>query len=155
MTLTRCTLTEPERLTLEQMASHHLDADARSRAQAIVFLARGMSIREVAGRLKVSIPSAYNWLDAWNRAGVCGLFSNYRRGSLSLLPDSMLGTAIQLAKAESLTLREVVQRLQVIYNEPLPCSLQTLRMGLRREGVLLKDNRYRRTEGAPKRIPNT
>lgn len=124
------------------------------RAQAIVFLSLGMSLSEVAGRLKVSTPSPSNWLDTWNRVGVCGLLTKHRRGRLSLLPDSMLEAAVQLAKAESLALREVVQRLQVIYNEPLPCSLQTQRMGLRREGAQLKGIRSGLTRGAPERIPS-
>lgn len=136
-------LTDAERVTLEQLAQNYRHLSVRKRAAGIVLLDKGVSTHEVASRLRVHVSRPAVWGNAWIDRGICGLFVLKKRGSgrRRLLPASMLAQAVKIAKSDRLTLPQLAQRLQVICNEPLPCSLQVLRRALRSEGIRLKGNR--------------
>lgn len=50
--------------------------------------------------------------------------------------------ALDIARAEPLTLGRIAQRLEAALNEPLPCKIETLGEALKRNGFSFKRNRY-------------
>lgn len=144
-------LTEAEKLTLEQLSLNHRHRDIRNRAAGVLLLGSGLSAPKVAARLGVSVPSPYNWVRAWSKSGVCGLLTGHGGGRPRALPDLMVAAAVQIAKAEPLTLALIAQRLEATFNEPLPCKLETLGMALKREGLSFKRNRFALKKSATKR----
>jgi transposase len=55
------TLTDPLRAGLEYVVAHTRLAKERARAQAILWVAEGLAVEEVAGLLSVSRQTVYNW----------------------------------------------------------------------------------------------
>jgi hypothetical protein len=63
----------------------------------------------------------------------------------------MVATALEVARAEPLTLAQIAQRVQDVLGEPLPCRIETLGEALKREGFSFKRNRYTLKKSATKR----
>jgi transposase len=59
--MTLMTLTTQERDDLEELATRTLHAGELRRAQALLWLDAGESVQEVAGRLRVTRQTIYNW----------------------------------------------------------------------------------------------
>ncbi|MFE1573473.1 transposase [Comamonas odontotermitis] len=131
-------LTPVEKLTLEEMSIHHHCPLVRIRANTILLVAAGVSTLAISTQLVISRPSPYNWVKAWKKDGISGLLQKHGGGKRKRLPPAILKMAVQLAKEEHLTLVQIAQRLQEIFKEPLPCSLQTLRRELALEGILFR-----------------
>jgi len=144
-------LSADEKLTLEQLGVNHRHRDIRRRAAGLVMLSNGLSAPKVAALLGVNVQSAYNWVQAWRTRGICGLLGGHRGGRHKALSETMLATAVQAARAESLTLRQIAQRVQAVHGKPLPCHLETLRAILKREGVSLRRSHRALSKKAKKR----
>jgi hypothetical protein len=54
----------------------------------------------------------------------------------------MIATAVEAARAESMTLRQIALRIEEVHGQPLPCRLETLSVALRHEGFSYKRGRY-------------
>jgi len=65
-------LTEPECITLQELAAHHPHADFRRRSLGLLALAKGHSFTVVADVLGVTLPTPYNWVRAWRNQGLIG-----------------------------------------------------------------------------------
>jgi hypothetical protein len=79
----RLELGEVERRTLEEMSKHHAKAYMRDRAAALLKVARGMSIRQVAevGCLKRrEWETVAKWVKGYEQHGLRGLYLRAGRG---------------------------------------------------------------------------
>lgn len=72
--------------------------------------ARKLKVQDVACELEVSCQTVYNWAHAWREIGVCGLLVGHKGGRPLAFPEAILATAIKVAGAESMTLRQIAQR---------------------------------------------
>jgi hypothetical protein len=54
----------------------------------------------------------------------------------------MVATALEVARAEPLTVAQIAQRVQDVHGEPLPCRIETFGEALKRAGFTFKRNRY-------------
>ncbi len=133
----KCTveLTEVERCTLRELSSNHRHPDFRIRARALLLLAQGRRVRDIARELDVTYKSVYNWAHGWRMSGICGLLVGHSGGRPPLLSRAMLATAIEAARAESTTLTDIAERIEVVHGAPLPCQLETLARALKARGV--------------------
>jgi len=144
-------LTEPEKKTLQQLSRNHDHRDFRIRAEGVLLLGEGRTVSEVAGELEVSDKSVYNWAHAWHRRGLCGLLGGHKGGRPRALSNAMVATAVEAARAESMTLRQIAQHVEEIHGMPLPCRLETLSVALRRENLSYKRGRYSLKKNATRR----
>ncbi|WP_239499090.1 MULTISPECIES: helix-turn-helix domain-containing protein [Paraburkholderia] len=144
-------LSEAEEMTLQQLSINHIHRDTRTRAAGLLLLGRGIKPKVIAGQLGVSGQSVYNWSHAWRDSGVCGLIGGHNGGRRPALSEAMIATALEVARAEPLTLAQIAQRVQAIHGEPLPCQIETLGATLKREGFSFKRNRYTLKKSATKR----
>jgi len=144
-------LTEPEKKTLQQLSLKHPHQDFRTRGLGLLELGRGRRVHEIAIDLDVSDKSVYNWAHAWNDNGLCGLLNGHKGGRPRALSDALIAMAVEAARAESMTLRQIALRIEEVHGQPLPCRLETLSVALRREGFSYKRGRYSLTKNATSR----
>ncbi|KAE8758434.1 helix-turn-helix domain-containing protein [Paraburkholderia madseniana] len=153
MKWTRCVveLSEAEEVTLQQLSINHRHRDMRTRAAGVLMLGRGFKPKAIAAQLDVSGQTVYNWFHAWRENGVCGLMGGHNGGRAPSLSDGMVATALEVARAEPLTLAQIAQRVQDVRGETLPCRIETLGEVLKRAGFSFKRNRYTLKKSATKR----
>ena len=143
-----------EELTLQQMSINHLHRDTRTRAAGLLMLGRGLKARAIAAQLGVSGQTIYNWSHVWRERGICSLMGAHNGGRHSLLTEAQIAVALEIARAEALTLGGIAQRVEAALNEPLSCKIETLGEALRRNGFSFKRNRCAlKKSAARKRSP--
>ena len=71
---------------------------------------------------------------AWNDKGLTG----HKGGRPRALSEAMIATAIEAASAESMTLKQIAQRIEEVHGLPFPCRLETLSVALRQSRVFLQ-----------------
>jgi transposase len=135
-------LTEAEDKTLHQLSLNHHYRDTRIRAAGVLQLGRKVKLTEVSEMLGVSGQSVYNWAHAWRKNGLCGLLIGHKGGRPRALSDVMIATAVEAARAESMTLKQIAQRIEAAHGQSLPCRLDTLSAALKRTGFSYKRGRY-------------
>jgi hypothetical protein len=77
------TLSEEQRITLEEMRDHHPKAYLRQRAAALLKIAAGDSPNWVANfglHKKIEVDQIYTWLDRYQSCGIAGLYIRPGRG---------------------------------------------------------------------------
>jgi transposase len=116
-----------------------------------LMLGRGLKARAIAAQLGVSGQSVYNWSHAWRERGICGLMGAHNGGRHALLTEAQIAVALEIARAEALTLGGIAQRVEAALNEPLPCKIETLGEALKRNGFSFKRNRYALKKSATKK----
>ncbi|MFM0126199.1 MULTISPECIES: helix-turn-helix domain-containing protein, partial [Paraburkholderia] len=126
---------------MQQLSLKHAHEDFRTRGLGLLELGRGRRAHEIALELDVSDKSVYNWAHAWNDNGLCGLLTGHKGGRPRALSDAMIATAVEAARAESMTLRQIALRIEEVHSQPLPCRLETLSVALRHEGFSYKRGR--------------
>jgi transposase len=153
MKWTKCVveLSEAEEVTLQQLSIKHRHRDTRTRAAGVLMLGRGLKPRAIAAQLDVSGQTVYNWFHAWRDSGVCGLMGGHNGGRAPALSEGMVATALEVARAEPLTLAQIAQRVRDVHGEPLPCRNETLGEALKRAGFSFKRNRYALKKSVTKR----
>ena len=67
---------------------------------------------------------------------------NHNGGRPRAFSDAMIATAFDVARTESLTVAQIVQRVQTIHGEPPPCQIETFGEALSHEGFSFKRDRY-------------
>jgi transposase len=133
------------------MSINHRHRDTRTRAAGLLMLGRGLKARAIAAQLGVSGQSVYNWSHAWRERGICGLMGAHNGGRHALLTEAQIAVALEIARAEALTLGGIAQRVEAALNEPLPCKIETLGEALKRNGFSFKRNRYALKKSATKK----
>jgi transposase len=144
-------LSEVERRTLQQMSVNHRHRDIRTRAAGLLLLGNGLSAPKAAATLDVSAQSIYNWSRWWKEQGLCGLLSGHGGGRPRALSEAMLATAMEVARAESMTLGQIAKRIEAEHGMPMPCVLETLSVALRRNGFSFRRNRFSLKKSATKK----
>jgi transposase len=84
---------------LEHLVAHTLLAKERSRAQALLWLADGASVEEVADLLRVSRQTVYNWVERFRRREGLDLRARLLDAPRSGRPPTALGVIDPLIEA--------------------------------------------------------
>ncbi len=134
-------LTEPESITLQELADHHPYADFRRRALGILALGKGHPPRVVADILGVTLPTPYNWAKAWHAKGLVGLLDGHQGGAPAKLTAVLLDTAEAVARGAPCTLAQIDQALRERHPDAPPFSLDCLASGLKKRGLSFKRTR--------------
>jgi transposase len=88
-------LTESEQITLREGIKHHSKHEFRRSCQALLWSAKGWSVKAIAAELEVCQLSVSSWLTNWQKQGVVGLMRQKGQGPRSIL--SLTNTAHQQA----------------------------------------------------------
>jgi transposase len=138
----RVNLVKAEEITLQEMAINHRFKNTRRRATGLLMLARGDKPKVVCEALSVSDQAVYNWAYAWRIGGVCALMGGHNGGRPRALPDDVVAVALEIARAEPLTLAQIARRVEQAQAQALPCKIETLGEALKRAGFTFKRNRF-------------
>ncbi|MFM8342246.1 MAG: transposase [Methylomonas sp.] len=128
-------LSEPECITLQELAEHHPYPDFRRRALGLLALAKGHSFPVVADILGVTLPTPYNWAKAWRNQGVVGLLNGHQGGAPIKLRSEWLDTAERIARESPCTLAEIDRQLREIHPDAATFSLDALARHLKKRGL--------------------
>ncbi|WFQ79807.1 helix-turn-helix domain-containing protein [Xenorhabdus sp. SF857] len=131
------TLSEAERITLQQLALNHRHRDIRTRGTGLLMLARGIKPRQIAAEMGCSLRVIYDWVHFWHDSGIAGLLGGHVGGRYPAMTPDMITTAVEAASAESLTLARIAQKVEDKHG-PLPCTLETLANTLKKQGLTYK-----------------
>jgi len=138
----RVKLDKAEEITLQEMAINHRFKNSRRRATGLLMLARGDKPKIVCEALGVSDQAVYNWAHAWRLGGVCALMGGHNGGRPRALSDDVVEVALEIARAEPLSLPQIARRVEESQGQPLPCKIETLGEALKRGGFTFKRNRF-------------
>jgi transposase len=138
----RVKLVKAEEITLQEMAVNHRFKNSRRSATGLLMLARGDKPKSVCEALGVSDQAVYNWTHAWRLGGICALMGGHNGGRPRALSDEAVAVALEIARAEPLTLAQIARRLEASQGQPLPCKNETLGEALKRAGFTFKRNRF-------------
>ncbi|AYA40538.1 helix-turn-helix domain-containing protein [Xenorhabdus nematophila] len=130
-------LSEPERITLQQLALNHQHRDVRRRGTGLLMLGRGLKPRQIATETGCSVRVVYNWVHSWHYLGIAGLLGGHAGGRYPAMTPEMIATAVEAACAESLTLARIAQKVEEKHG-PLPCTLETLSITLKKQRLTYK-----------------
>jgi transposase len=147
----RVKLVKAEEITLQEMAINHRFKNSRRRATGLLMLARGDKPKSVCEALGVSDQAVYNWAHAWRLGGVCALTGGHNGGRPRALSDDMVAVALEIARAEPLTLIQIAKRVEESQGQPLTCKIETLGEALKRAGFTFKRNRFSLKKNATNR----
>ena len=67
------------------------------------------------------------------------------------LSDDEVAVALEVARAEPLTLAQIARRVEESQGQPLPCKVETLGEALKRAGFTFKRNRFSLKKSATNR----
>ena len=135
-------LTDAEKYTLQQLSRKHSYPDFRTRGLGLLLLSDGRRICDIAQELEMSAKSVYNWAHAWQDKGLCGLLVGHKGGRPRALSEAMIATAVESARTELMTLKQIAKCIETAHGEPLPCRLETLAVALKHAGFSYKRGRY-------------
>jgi len=138
----RVKLVKAEEITLQEMAINHRFKNSRRRATGLLMLARGEKPKVICEALGVSDQAVYNWARAWRLGGICALMGGHNGGRPRALSDDEVAVALEVARAEPLTLAQIARRVEESQGQPLPCKVETLGEALKRAGFTFKRNRF-------------
>ncbi|POZ49863.1 helix-turn-helix domain-containing protein [Methylovulum psychrotolerans] len=80
-------LSDVEKITLENMHRYHPRYITRMRAHAVLLSDVGFSVTKLSTVFGVCRQTVATWLHAWEMGGVCALFDKPRSGRPCLLSD--------------------------------------------------------------------
>ncbi|WP_222614567.1 helix-turn-helix domain-containing protein [Xenorhabdus nematophila] len=143
-------LSEPERITLQQLALNHPHRDIRTRGTGLLMLARGIKPSQITAEIGCSLRVIYNWVHMWHHSGIAGLLGGHAGGRYLAMTPDMIATALEAASAESLTLARIAQCVEAKQGS-LPCTLETLANTLKKQGLPYKRPRLSLKKSAIKR----
>jgi transposase len=150
--LPRLELTEAERITFQEMSQYHPYPDYRRRALGMLALSKGHSFQLVADILGVALQTPYNWLRAWNRAGLMGLLNGHQGGAPAKLTKELLDTAEQIARSSPCTLAQIAQQIQEKHPDAPPFSLDRLSVNLKKRGLSFIRTRHSLKKTLPQKL---
>ena len=134
------TLTEDERITLEQMVRYHPHWRSRLRAQTVLLLADAITIPTVASLQRIHRVTVAFHRDAWLERGVVGLRDLPRSGRPRQLSKPDENQVCEWARAEVRTGRDLQSRLAAEQGKQV--SVYVVKSALVRNGFVWKRTRY-------------
>jgi transposase len=142
-------LTESEGDCLRKIIKKGSDWRERERAETILLLSSGKTVKQVAEQQKLCIEAIRIRRRKWLKQGLASLPDQPRCGAPSKLTDLHRQRLMQWVDAEALTSRAILTRLAEEYE--IQIGATTLRNELKRLGYVWKRTRYSLKKSA---IPN-
>ncbi len=129
-------LSEPEKVTLQEMHQHHPMHWTRMRAHAILLSASGYRVQEIAAIYGVCRQTVSSWLKAWARQGVVGLLDQARSGRPRKLSAAEEAQVLEWLEAEPRSIKRVLAELEKCGGRQV--SRKTIKRLCKRAGLVWK-----------------
>jgi transposase len=136
----RLELSESDDACLRAIVKKGADWRARERAETILLLASGASVKAIAAQQRLCREAVRIRRRKWLKSGLASLPDQPRSGAPSKLADAHREQIQQWVEGEALSSREILSRLKATYSVEI--SATTLRTELKRLGFVWKRTRY-------------
>lgn len=93
-------LSEDERRTLREMGIFHAHPRTRMRAQGILRLSQGLTLKQAADEFMVHLNSVEQWRQLWGKLGLAGLYEGRHTGRPKKWTSEQRQALGELARAE-------------------------------------------------------
>ncbi|WP_020159404.1 MULTISPECIES: helix-turn-helix domain-containing protein [Methylobacter] len=133
-------LLETDREQLQQLIKKGADWRERNRAETILMLAEGHTVKETAERQRLTREAIRERRRKWLKTGFASLPDKPRSGAPSKLTDQHRAQLRHWLEQESLTARVLLSRLEETFGVRIGDT--TLRTELKRLGYVWKRTRY-------------
>jgi transposase len=138
-------LSKDERRTLREMGIFHSHPRTRMRAQGILRLNQGLTLKQTADEFMVHLNSVEQWRQRWNKFGLAGLYegrhtgrprkwTSEQRQALSELAQSEGGTVVALLRhiGQQREHAPISENTAVRYLKEMNFSYKRYRYGLKK-----------------------
>ncbi|MDM8567898.1 helix-turn-helix domain-containing protein [Candidatus Halobeggiatoa sp. HSG11] len=129
-------LTDSERLTLENMQTHHPIPIVRKRAHSILLSSQGYSIPNIIRILGGCRQSVSRWLRVWDSIGIIGLIERHRSGRPRKLSVEQEQKAVEKIQENPRSIKKVLAELS--RETGLSICKETLKRICKRAGLKWK-----------------
>lgn len=136
----RLELSESDAACLRAIVKKGSDWRERERAETILLLASGASVKTIAEQQRLCREAVRIRRRKWLASGLASLPDQPRRGAPSKLADEHRERIQQWVETEALSSRDILSRLKEKYQ--IEMSATTLRTELKRLGFVWKRTRY-------------
>jgi len=136
----RLELSENDEACLRAIVKKGLDWRERERAETILLLASGASVKAIVKQQRISCETVRVRRCKWLESGLASMPTQPRSGAPSKLADEHREQIQQWVEAEALSSRCILSRLKEKYQ--IEISATTLRTELKRLGFVWKRTRY-------------
>jgi transposase len=133
-------LLETDREQLQQLIKKGADWRERNRAETILMLAEGHTVKETAERQRLTREAIRERRRKWLKTGFASLPDKPRSGAPSKLTDQHRAQLRSWIEAEPLTARALLNRLEKTFS--VQVGNTTLRTELKRLGYVWERTRY-------------
>jgi transposase len=96
-----------------RQSRHH---QVRTRAQALILLNQGTTIKEIQKFFSISYKTVYNWISRWESEGMVGLYNKPGRGRKSTFNDEQKEQIATWVEEDPKHLKKVSQKIQETWN---------------------------------------
>lgn len=134
-------LTDAERLTLTETRQHYRFADARRRAEGLLYLDAGDSVAEVTKKMGVARETVVRWIEVWQTRGLIGVLGNRRGSAPRKLTKELLDTAERIARSSPFRLEHILRRMREIHPDAPIITPECLAIGLKQRGISISKRR--------------
>lgn len=96
-----------------RQSRHH---QVRTRAQALILLNQGTTIKEIQKIFSISYKTVYNWISRWESEGMVGLYNKPGRGRKSTFNNDQKEQIVTWVESDPKQLKKVSQKIQEAWN---------------------------------------
>ena len=96
-----------------RQSRHH---QVRTRAQALILLNQGTTIKEIQKLFSISYKTVYNWISRWETEGMVGLYNKPGRGRKSIFNDDQKEQIATWVEEDPKQLKKVSKKIQETWN---------------------------------------
>ena len=108
----RLELSEDERRTLREMGVFHPHPRTRMRAQGILRLSQGLTLKQTADEFMVHLNSVEQWRQRWNKLGLAGLYKGRHTGRPRKWTPQQRQALGELAQSEGGKVVELLRHIE-------------------------------------------
>lgn len=124
------TLTEAERVTLEELFKNHKNHRSRIRAHAILLSRKGYSLDQISRIYDIHRDRASKWIDNWETEGITGLFDDERSGRPPKLTEAERKKVVEYVQEEPKSIKHAIAKVEKEHKKIV--SGQTIKRILKR-----------------------
>jgi len=129
-------LEDTEKITLKEMYENHPSPQVRMRAHAVLLSNKGFEIKEIVEIFDKCRQTVSEWITAWRKLGVTGLFNAFRKGRPKKLTEEEEDVVLEAIKEEPRRIKSTISELEKLLRKEI--SIDVLKRTAKRNGFSWK-----------------
>lgn len=129
-------LEDTEKITLKEMYENHPSPQVRMRAHAVLLSNKGFEIKEIVEIFDKCRQTVSEWIAAWRKLGITGLFNAFRKGRPKKLTEEEEDIVLEAIKEEPRRIKSTISELEKLLRKEI--SIDVLKRTAKRNGFSWK-----------------